>query len=531
MKRTYPIKRGEYWNLLRKLITHFGYPRYYQELVIYIESPDNFKITLARDGLRWSWAEGEIKDKYAKTNHRVKTGLGGIKEKLLFLANKYGSRGHISIVQVLAFVDTGSKVRVEMRPNSMIGEIVSVIAPKGLLANADKRESFLRFLKQEVKPHLEGDLLEKTSGLKNKNEQFIHFRTSDSPILDTRILDFCRQNGIMDPFRMDSTYRELLTSKSNNYSIYEDVFLSLTSVRLLCVDKHCNLPDNPEKTVSIIIPCYDSEATISKTLRSIKHQKIHKAYLKQTEVILVDDNSRVEISKGINTAEYPFQIKVIRLSRNHGVSHARQLGVTHSRGDILIFIDSDVVLSDHYLSDHVARNTIIDNAVFVSFKENVSASDNRISEDSVERGVEMPNYSKDLRIKKKVDKAAVGSYKVTEPLEVRILEETNYFKDFHGSRTFGVYDLSCMVTGHNFSLKRELALRSSPFSQLFKGWGMEDVYFGLKMISTGNYIIPVLSSGVFHIDHQPRSGNREKKQREYQRNTEIINRLLDSVVE
>ena len=88
-----------------------------------------------------------------------------------------------------------------------------------------------------------------------------------------------------------------------------------------------------------------------------------------------------------------------------------------------------------------------------------------------------------------------------------------------------------MVTGHNFSVKKDLVLQSSPFSHLFKGWGMEDVYFGLRMISNGNFIIPVLSSGVFHIDHPPRSGSPEQKKQEYIKNTEIINTLLDSIMD
>ena len=60
---------------------------------------------------------------------------------------------------------------------------------------------------------------------------------------------------------------------------------------------------------------------------------------------------------------------------------------------------------------------------------------------------------------------------------------------------------------------------------------MEDVYFGLKTISNGNYIIPILSCGVYHIDHPPRSGSSEKKKKEYKANTRIIDSLLDSIVE
>jgi len=528
MKRTYPIKKGEYWNLLKKFITEFGYPTYYEELVIYFESADNFKITLTRDGLRWSWADDSTKrDKYTKSNHSIRTNLGDLKAKFLFLATNHGNKGHISIVPVLRFRDNAGRLQIEMRDKSLIGEIISVMNRE---TSSDDTQILDDFFKNYITPYFGGNLLEKTSRLKNDNEEFIHYNISESPILNTKILDFCRQNGIMNPFRKTSTYKDLLSSKSNNYRTYEELFLALTSKKLLETTEHCNLPDNPEKSVSIIIPCYNSENTINRLLRSIKHQCIGDKYFQNTEVIIIDDNSTNEVSKVINNADYPFRLEIIRLGNNHGVSHARELGVTHSTGDILIFVDSDVTLSAYYLADHIIRNTIINNAVFVSFKENVPHDDPRISENSIVSGVALPKYQHDLRIAKKVEKGAIGSYTVTESQQVNILQDTNFFKDFYGSRTFGVYDLSCMVTGHNFSLKKELVLQSSPFSQIFKGWGMEDVYFGLKMIGNGNYIIPVLSSGVFHIDHSPRSGSVEKKREEYTKNTQIINSLLESIV-
>lgn len=533
MKRTYPIKQGEDWNLSKKFKTDFGYPTYHEELVIYIESKDNFNITLNRKGLTWSWADDKIEreGKYKKHNHYFTTNLKDLKEKILFITKYYGNRGHISIAPVFSFFDNETNIIIEMRPKSLIGGIISIIIPDDLLYDENNKERFSIFFDEQIKPHLGEDLLKKTNKLKNVNEEFICFNISESPILNTKIIDFCKKNGIMNPFKKTCTYRDILSSKSNNYGNYEDLFYQMTEINLLSTTEHCSLPKAVRmKRISIIIPCYNTELTINKVLKSIQYQNIEEDYFNNIEVIIIDDNSSAEISKFIDVNSYKFKIQIIRLNHNHGISHARQLGVTHATGDILIFIDSDVILSKNYLSDHLVRNVIIDNVVFVSFKENVSQNEDRISDNSIEKGIELPNYSKDLRIYKKVDTNAIGSYNVNKSLEINILEETNYFKDFHGSRVFGVYDLSCMVTGHNFSIKRDLVLQSSPFSKMFKGWGMEDVYFGLKMISNGNYIIPILSCGVYHIDHPPRSGSDEKKKEEYIKNTEIINQLLDSII-
>ena len=58
---------------------------------------------------------------------------------------------------------------------------------------------------------------------------------------------------------------------------------------------------------------------------------------------------------------------------------------------------------------------------------------------------------------------------------------------------------------------------------------MEDAYFASKLVADGCFVIPVLSSCVYHIDHPPRSGSNEKKIEEAMRNHEIYNELLNQV--
>lgn len=281
--------------------------------------------------------------------------------------------------------------------------------------------------------------------------------------------------------------------------------------------------------LSIIIPCYNTEKTIKKVLETINYQYLN-LNIRSFEVILVDDGSKTKISNIVDEDDYPFNMKIVRLESNCGLSVARNIGVNISKGDILIFIDSDIILDKNYIKEHLVRNMIIQNAIFVSFKENVKFEDKRISYQNIKRGINPPDYSRDLRIYKKVKKNAVGSYCVRKNMEIEILEATNYFKSFYGSRCFGVYDLSCMVTGHNFSIRKSTLLKASAFTHEISGWGMEDVYLGLKIINSGNFIIPVLSTGVYHIDHKPRSGSNEKKIKEYKKNTKYINTLLDKEI-
>lgn len=87
--------------------------------------------------------------------------------------------------------------------------------------------------------------------------------------------------------------------------------------------------------ISIIIPCYNSEKSIQKCLESIFQSKYQ-----PFEVIVVDDTSTdasIEIFQ-----KYP--VKVISLSANKGCAFARNKGAKEAKGEILFFVDSDVLL-------------------------------------------------------------------------------------------------------------------------------------------------------------------------------------------
>jgi hypothetical protein len=60
-----------------------------------------------------------------------------------------------------------------------------------------------------------------------------------------------------------------------------------------------------------------------------------------SEIIVVDDGSTEELRSVVTDSG----TDVLRLSRNSGPSSARNLGARHARGDILLFVDSDLVVA------------------------------------------------------------------------------------------------------------------------------------------------------------------------------------------
>ncbi len=88
--------------------------------------------------------------------------------------------------------------------------------------------------------------------------------------------------------------------------------------------------------ISIIIPCYNSQNTISKCLESLISQT-----KKELEFIVINDGSTddtEEIIRKYTTKDA--RIKYFK-NKNHGIGYTRNFGINKAVGQYLMFIDSD----------------------------------------------------------------------------------------------------------------------------------------------------------------------------------------------
>ena len=97
-------------------------------------------------------------------------------------------------------------------------------------------------------------------------------------------------------------------------------------------------------TVSIIIPCYNVEKYLEECLCSILSQSFT-----DFEIIMVDDGSKDRTSEICDSyaSEYSF-IKVYHI-KNSGVSNARNLALTRSLGEYIMFVDPDDIIRPNLL--------------------------------------------------------------------------------------------------------------------------------------------------------------------------------------
>lgn len=329
------------------------------------------------------------------------------------------------------------------------------------------------------------------------------------------------ENGLCEKH----TIKEILKKKSNDYSYLEEKYLKDTGSNLLSfLGSKNTLKIN--QNISIIIPVYNSLKTILITLESLNQQNLNDTEYGHMEVIIVDDGSTDGVESILRDKSYKYKL-VYAKQNNKGAASARNLGAETSDSEILIFIDSDVILQDNFIKEHAIRNQILDNACFVGFREHISPDTNNLFE--FVKNKNTPVITTDVRFTRFFTKDWKRQHRTcssNESREIKIIEETCYFKNFGEDQVLGAWDLPSMVQTFSLSLRRSTFIKAGGFCLEFSGWGMEDTYFGACLIASGNFIIPVLSTGVFHIEHGSRSGSNEKKQLEFNRNVKIYNELI-----
>jgi glycosyltransferase involved in cell wall biosynthesis len=108
--------------------------------------------------------------------------------------------------------------------------------------------------------------------------------------------------------------------------------------------------DNPKVRVTIGLCTKNSEKTIYDTVHSIANQNFDS---QQMEVIVVDGKSQDRTLSIIKARLSKTSISVTYLSENVGLGFARHLVVQHAKGDYIIWVDGDIILSKDYVRNQV----------------------------------------------------------------------------------------------------------------------------------------------------------------------------------
>jgi len=107
-----------------------------------------------------------------------------------------------------------------------------------------------------------------------------------------------------------------------------------------------------EPVVSVVTPTYNRRRSLERLLRGLRAQTYPFASF---ELVVVDDGSDDDTLAYLHQVELPFALTVHQQS-HAGPAAARNLGVMHARGRLVVFLDDDVYPDPRLLAEHVATH-------------------------------------------------------------------------------------------------------------------------------------------------------------------------------
>ena len=208
-------------------------------------------------------------------------------------------------------------------------------------------------------------------------------------------------------------------------------------------------------TLSVVMPTYDEPERLKAALKSLSQQDYpHEAI----QIIVVDDASPHLDSERLHAAVAPLQLQLLRNEQNQGRARARNTALRVASGEIVVFLDSDMIVGTNFLCAHVQRHQTHAEAVFVG---------------NVRFASEIPNTS------------------LTRYIEGRGVHRVDEDKPI---------PFNCFVTG-NSSVRRSTLLRVGFFDEDLTAYGGEDLELGYRLHLAGIplYYAPEALSYHYHL--------------------------------
>jgi glycosyltransferase involved in cell wall biosynthesis len=257
--------------------------------------------------------------------------------------------------------------------------------------------------------------------------------------------------------------------------------------------------------LSVIIPSYNRYPLNLWGLHSLENQNIPSD---QIEILFIDDCSTDE-TYTLKDHQSRYSFTYIRNASNKGRAASRNVGIELARGELVLFLDSEMIAEPEFLRNHINHHLNEDRlvvsgafyhkGVFTMYYPQFSNNQlNHIKQMSAYHGYPLPQLNRH-------DPTSLVNDEDISSLRCLQLSFPNpYFPEI--AETFGDelrgYRLPWTVfLSGNVSLKKDLLLCAGGFDENFTGWGYEDWELGYRLFKEGAKIISKSNIKAYHQEH------------------------------
>lgn len=231
----------------------------------------------------------------------------------------------------------------------------------------------------------------------------------------------------------------------------------------------------PTRTLSVVTPYYQARDALETTLTALAAQT-YPAHL--TQIVVADDGSDPPLR--LADDHLGLDVTVVRQDDlGFRLAGARNLGADAADGEILVFLDADMVAEPDHLEAHARWHHVCDHAVTLGFRQHVEFT-----------GVTPADITEAAH-----DGSLASLFEGRERSHPVWLER---HMERMGELTSDDDDLFRAVTGGNLGIRAELFDEVGGFDASFTQWGSEDTEIGQRLFNAGALLVPERRAACWH---------------------------------
>jgi len=238
---------------------------------------------------------------------------------------------------------------------------------------------------------------------------------------------------------------------------------------------------------SVVIPTYNRCKLLTYTLNSLSRQN---SSSDPFEIIVVDDGSSDDSLDAVRNFKGDIDIRYIwKTDQGFRAAEARNCGVKLARGEIIIFVDSGVLVGANFIKSHlITHQSSVIPAAVLGYVYGFSDID-RIS----------------LELANKLDPDNVDSFIAASRLSGQYRDGRETIYDRCEDRIDSLPTPWCLFWTCNVSVPKQSIIDVGYFDEGFKSWGGEDVELGYRFYQAGLRYVLSREAAAVHYPHDEKA--------------------------